>query len=183
MSNPSPSKFICWYVVLVHKYSLACSSLVLVCTYISTVFLYTYQYPPRHVCHPLPPPFPHPNLCHWTKCSLSNVVVASSAKSNHTTPASPDSPSPPALAPNRSALFSDSSKPVPNHGKPNCAPKPPGVKTVTNTINGLTATSNGNSGVTSSGRPTVSRHHSMKTTRYVFMEIRFGSISLLTRFV
>lgn len=46
----------------------------------------------------------------------------------------------------------NSSKPVPNYGKPNCAPKPPGIQQLVKPP-----------GV--NGKPTVSRHHSMKTPR------------------
>lgn len=57
-------------------------------------------------------------------------------------------------------------KPVPNHGKPNCAPKPPGIQQIIAAKNG----NNGNSGTNNNGsngtgRPTVARHHSMKTPR------------------
>lgn len=44
-------------------------------------------------------------------------------------------------------------KPVPNHGKPNCAPKPPGIQQII-----AAKTGNGN-------RPAVSRHHSMRSPR------------------
>lgn len=59
-------------------------------------------------------------------------------------------------------------KVVPNHGKPNCAPKPPGIQgggaAVKNGLSPLTtvaAASNGN------GRPIVSRAHSMRSPRFV----------------
>lgn len=51
-------------------------------------------------------------------------------------------------------------RPVPNHGKPNCAPKPPGIQQIIAAKNG--STSNSSNGT---GRPTVARHHSMKTPR------------------
>ncbi len=53
-------------------------------------------------------------------------------------------------------------KPVPNHGKPNCAPKPPGIQQIIAAKNGSNGTTNGSNGT---GRPTVARHHSMKTPR------------------
>lgn len=80
----------------------------------------------------------------------------------------------PAIAPNKSSLFqsittnethtnggsttsinsvTSITKSLLNHGKPNCAPKPPGIQLVANkNVNG-------------NGRPAVSRHHSMKTPR------------------
>lgn len=95
------------------------------------------------------------------------------------------------IAPNKSSLFNNSSpttnvsvdrdsnssisslnnssnstqqqlKPVPNHGKPNCAPKPPGIQQIIAAKNGNNGNSNGSNGT---GRPTVARHHSMKTPR------------------
>lgn len=61
-------------------------------------------------------------------------------------------------------------KVVPNHGKPNCAPKPPGIQNiVTAKNNGLNATNNINS-TTNNGnstRPIVSRAHSMRSPRFV----------------
>lgn len=47
---------------------------------------------------------------------------------------------------------------MPNHGKPNCAPKPPG-------IHQIIASKNSNNNGASGARPTVARHHSMKTPR------------------
>lgn len=44
-------------------------------------------------------------------------------------------------------------KPVPNYGKPNCAPKPPGIQQIIAAKNGSTT------------RPAVSRHHSMRSPR------------------
>lgn len=44
-------------------------------------------------------------------------------------------------------------KPVPNHGKPNCAPKPPGIQQIIAAKNG------------------VSRHHSMRSPRYIYNQI------------
>lgn len=44
-----------------------------------------------------------------------------------------------------------------NHGKPNCAPKPPGISQK------IAAKNNGVIG--GSSKTTVSRHHSMKTPR------------------
>lgn len=61
-------------------------------------------------------------------------------------------------------------KVVPNHGKPNFAPKPPGIQNiVTAKNNGLNATNNINS-TTNNGnstRPIVSRAHSMRSPRFV----------------
>lgn len=51
------------------------------------------------------------------------------------------------LAPNKSSLFGGAMKPVPNHGKPNCAPKPPGIQQLMTSKN------------------IVSRHHSMRSPR------------------
>lgn len=61
------------------------------------------------------------------------------------------------MAGNNSPSNLASSKPIPNHGKPNCAPKPPGISQM------IAAKNNGVAG--GSPRPTVSRHHSMKTPR------------------
>lgn len=89
------------------------------------------------------------------------------------------------IAPNKSSLFNNMSqtttassvdresyssnltqqlKPVPNHGKPNCAPKPPGIQQIiaSKNGNGNGSSTNGSNGT---GRPTVARHHSMKTPR------------------
>lgn len=65
------------------------------------------------------------------------------------------------VAPNKSTLFGSSNsnssssnltptppcKPILNHGKPNCAPKPPGIQLAVKE------------------KPTVARHHSMKSPR------------------
>lgn len=69
-------------------------------------------------------------------------------------------------------------KVVPNHGKPNCAPKPPGIQGGGAAVkNGLSpintaaaaaaaaATNNGHG--SGNGRPIVSRAHSMRSPRFV----------------
>lgn len=60
-------------------------------------------------------------------------------------------------------------RPMPNHGKPNCAPKPPGIHQIIAAKNGGSTLSIAAAPTThvngSAGRPTVSRHHSMKTPR------------------
>lgn len=63
---------------------------------------------------------------------------------------------------NNTSNSSQQLKPVPNHGKPNCAPKPPGIQQIISAKNGNNGNSNGSNGT---GRPTVARHHSMKTPR------------------
>lgn len=61
---------------------------------------------------------------------------------------------------------SSSPKPVPNFGKPNLAPKPPGNQLTPGGANGSTPTSPLlSSGLHGAGKATVSRHHSMKTPR------------------
>lgn len=98
----------------------------------------------------------------------SNTVIAPNKSSlfnnvSHTTNASVDRES---ISSNSSLNNTSNStqqlKPVPNHGKPNCAPKPPGIQQIIAAKSGNNGSSNGSNGT---GRPTVARHHSMKTPR------------------
>lgn len=72
-----------------------------------------------------------------TATGSNNSLATATVTSTTTTPTN-KSPTP-------------SMKPVPNHGKPNFAPKPPGLQQLA---------------LASSQRTTVSRHHSMKSPRY-----------------
>ena len=78
-------------------------------------------------------------------------------------------------------------KVVPNHGKPNCAPKPPGIQgsgvaaaknglspinTTTTTTTSIAAATNNGHG-SGNGRPIVSRAHSMRSPRFVTLLHRF----------
>lgn len=66
-------------------------------------------------------------------------------------------------------------KVVPNHGKPNCAPKPPGIQHIVSAHkNGLSPLNTVNSTTTNNGninRPIVSRAHSMRSPRFVHRPI------------
>lgn len=55
------------------------------------------------------------------------------------------------------------SRPTPNHGKPNFAPKPPGIQQIIAAKSA--AAPPPPPPVTNGTRPSVSRHHSMKTPR------------------
>lgn len=56
---------------------------------------------------------------------------------------------------------------VPNHGKPNCAPKPPGIQNLIASKSPSNATTNNEN----STRPNVARHHSMRSPRFVIFFI------------
>lgn len=60
-----------------------------------------------------------------------------------------------------SITVSVTNKVVPNHGKPNCAPKPPGLIAVKNNMSP-------NSGMENSTRPGVARHHSWRSPRFCY---------------
>lgn len=185
---PLPLPLWCCYSIFIHACSLLWSLSIyfhIVCTYL---YRFLYRYPHMLVCVCVFRPNFHPFTCIWTTSSLSNSSVASSKpaqslNSKTTTPAATnggESPqSPLNVAPIRSSLFPDSningssaslsSKPVPNHGKPNCAPKPPNFQQNVVVSNGPKTSTNGGC-VPTAGKPTVSRHHSMKTPRYVLMQ-------------
>lgn len=72
--------------------------------------------------------------------------------------------------PTTTTTMTTTNKVVPNHGKPNCAPKPPGIQSIVTTKNnGLSPTNNVNSTTNNgnSNRPVVSRAHSMRSPRFV----------------
>lgn len=52
---------------------------------------------------------------------------------------------------------------VPNHGKPYCAPKPPGLKNGLSPLNNINSTNNNGN----NGRPNVARSQSVRTPRFV----------------
>lgn len=58
-----------------------------------------------------------------------------------------------------SITVSVTNKVVPNHGKPNCAPKPPGLIAAKNSMSPKSAAEN-------STRPGVARHHSWRSPRF-----------------
>ncbi|KAJ6648050.1 hypothetical protein Bhyg_03275, partial [Pseudolycoriella hygida] len=142
-----------------------------------------------------PPAVPPPPITQQQHSNESNPSALFKKQTNsHSTSLSPTtngiSISPNTIiAPNKSSLFNNMSsatnisvdrdntssnsglnnansmqqlKPIPNHGKPNCAPKPPGIQHIISAKNGNNSSTNGSNGI---GRPTVARHHSMKTPR------------------
>lgn len=66
-------------------------------------------------------------------------------------------------------ITTTTNKVVPNHGKPNCAPKPPGIQNIVTSKNGLSPLNTANSTLNNgnSNRPIVSRAHSMRSPRFV----------------
>lgn len=85
-----------------------------------------------------------------------------------------------------SSLSATTNKVVPNHGKPNCAPKPPGIQNIAGGAkNGLSptttttaTTNNGHGSGNSIGRPIVSRAHSMRSPRFVLHRFFYFTHSL-----
>ncbi|XP_037051851.1 WAS/WASL-interacting protein family member 2 isoform X2 [Bradysia coprophila] len=139
-----------------------------------------------------PPAVPPPPITQQQHSNESNSSALFKKQTNsHSTSLSPTTNgislnSNTVVAPNKSSLFSNmsqttttndresnssisslnsnsnSTKPVPNHGKPNCAPKPPGIQQIIAAKGGNNGSTNGSNGT---GRPTVARHHSMKSPR------------------
>lgn len=100
------------------------------------------------------------------KSSLFNTNLSSSSLqiSTNTTSQTSSSTSLSSYNSNNSIIQQQQmNKPVPNYGKPNLAPKPPGMQSLQLS---LALPSQPATGRNSNGRPTVARHHSMKTPRY-----------------
>lgn len=69
-------------------------------------------------------------------------------------------------------------KPVINHGKPNLAPKPPGMVFPPNApTNGIGSNNNNASGAPA--RPTVARHQSMRSPRFISHSLFFSNPIIL----
>lgn len=122
----------------------------------------------KQIIFQLPHTFSHSTSLSPTTNGISissNTVIApnkSSLFNNMSQPSTNASVDRESSSSNSSLNSTQQMKPVPNHGKPNCAPKPPGIQQIISAKNGNNGTSVGSNGT---GRPTVARHHSMKTPR------------------